>query len=393
MGGVAVVTHAWFPAHQALLEALRETLAVPLVYFVLSETDPNREWRLPRESPIGPRVIPGRRITLGPHHIVLNLRVRKYLQAVNPAVVVTEGWGDPGYLAAHRYAMSTGTPIVTWMCGRDPRAGEAILGRLARGLSNVAARRAVRASRRVFVYGTHARGDALALGARPEDVVIVRQSIEEDHFDRRNWKLSAAARIACRRDLGLDDQPLFLCVAQLVPRKGITDLLSAFRELQRRRIEAQVLLIGRGELAGMVEEFAAAAGARFVWRPSVPYEDMPRYYAISDCFVFPTHFDAWGNVVNESHCAQLPVICSSAAQAAADLIPHGESGLVYPSGDVRALTECMAYAVRHPREMAAMAMAGYRFVQDEWNSRQAAKIWKSGLEHFLTSSQRPAVVV
>ena len=393
MSGVAVVTHAWFPPYQVLLETLRETLAVPLFYFVLSETDPNREWRLPRESRIAPRVIPGRRVTLGPHYIVLNLRVRKYLQAVNPAVLVTEGWGDPGYLAAHRYAISTGTPIVTLMCGRDPRVGEAILGRLARGLSNLAAWRAVRASRRVFVYGTHARDDALALGARPDNVVIVKHSIEEDHFDRRNWELSAAERIRCRRDLGLDDRPLFLCVAQLVPRKGITDLLSAFRELRRRRIDAQVLLIGRGELAGVVEEFAAAAGGRFVWRPSVPYEDIPRYYAISDCFVFPTHFDAWGTVINESHCAQLPVICSSAAQAAADLIRHRESGLVYSSGDVRALTECMAHAVRHPREMAAMAMVGYRFIQDEWNTRQAAKIWKSELEHLLASSRRPAVLV
>jgi hypothetical protein len=53
----------------------------------------------------------------------------------------------------------------------------------------------------------------------------------------------------------------------------------------------------------------------------------------------------------------------------------------------------MAYAVRHPREMAAMAMVGYRFIQDEWNSRQAAKIWKSELEHLLASSRRPAVSV
>jgi hypothetical protein len=53
----------------------------------------------------------------------------------------------------------------------------------------------------------------------------------------------------------------------------------------------------------------------------------------------------------------------------------------------------MAYAVGHPRDMGAMAMMGYRFIQDEWNTRQAAKIWKSELERLLTSSRQPAVLV
>ena len=64
-------------------------------------------------------------------------------------------------------------------------------------------------------------------------------------------------------------------------------------------------------------------------------EQLPAYYALADVFVFPTHTDPWGLVVNEAMACGLPVISSDAAGCAADLVESGWNGRVFPAGDIQ----------------------------------------------------------
>jgi glycosyltransferase involved in cell wall biosynthesis len=66
------------------------------------------------------------------------------------------------------------------------------------------------------------------------------------------------------------------------------------------------------------------------------------YYALADVFVFPTHTDPWGLVVNEAMACGLPVISSGAAGCAADLVESGWNGRVVSPGDVEQLAAAMA---------------------------------------------------
>jgi glycosyltransferase involved in cell wall biosynthesis len=183
-----------------------------------------------------------------------------------------------------------------------------------------------------------------------------------------------------RRTIGLRGEgPLFLCISQLVPRKGIQDLLHAFACLHRRRPGARLLLIGKGSLESVVREHVAEYPGDFGWLPSVPYGEIPRYYALADYFVLATHRDAWDMVINEAHCAKLPVISSDAAHAVDDLVIHGQTGLVYKAGDVAGLVEAMEYALDHPAEMKQMAERGYEFIQSTWNVQKSAQIWAQHL--------------
>jgi glycosyltransferase involved in cell wall biosynthesis len=312
----------------------------------------------------------------------INPTLGRYLHGTNPAVVITKGWSNWGYFTAQRYASKKHAPVISWVCGRE--AGVRGVRRQARRLVDVFARKAIRNSKFVFAYGSRAQTDAINLGAKVENVVITKLSIDEEHFDCKSVGLSPERRAELRRKLGFDETPLLLCISQLIERKGIRDLLSAF-DVIKNDLKFQMLLIGSGPLAESVKEFVKENHTRCNWIPSVPYDQIQNYYAISDCFVFPTRFDVWGTVVNESHCAKLPIICSDGAHAGYDLIKHGHSGLVYPAGNVEALTKLMEYAVENPSKMRQMADNGYDFIQTQWNSRISARIWakhiKSAIEN------------
>jgi glycosyltransferase involved in cell wall biosynthesis len=387
-GAIVILVHTWFPNHQSLIELIAEESSHPVSYFVLSQADGNRAWSDFGEVRVPPRVVPGHRLRLGPYQVNLNTGVARSLAGVRPAVIITKGWGDPGYLAAHRMASERGVPLITWMCGRDPQTPGSLVGRFLRATSTAFARRVIRQSRFVFVYGSRARRDALALGAKEEDVVVVKHSIDDGHFAGAADALPQDVRTARRRELGLDEAPLFLCISQLIPRKGIGDLLDAFARLRKKKVDCQLLLIGDGELRSLVQQFLQTHRDRVAWVPRVPYADIPHYYALADCLVLATHFDAWATVINEAHCAKLPVISSDGAHAVDDLIVHGQTGLVYPAENVSALVEVLNYAADHLDWMKRMAENGYRLVHSTWSLRESARIWTKHIR-IANGERRP----
>lgn len=370
---IAVLVHTWFPNHQILFDRVQQELSdLRMHYLVFSARDANRAWHIGAGATVVPTVVPGIHLAAFSREVNVNLGVSKRLAGINPRLVITKGWGDPGYFAAHRFAKRRDIPIITWMCGRDRnlRCTSAF-----RQFSSRLARRALRSSRLVFVYGTRAKCDAVDLGARPENVIVVKHMIDDVHFDYRHSNLSEEGRRTMRGELGLDDSPLFLCISQLVGRKGIPDLLRAFDILMSRGIAAQLLLIGKGPMQTVVEKYAAGHPGAFRWIESVPYRQIPTYYHISDCLVFPTHFDAWGTVVNESQWAKTPVICSDGSDACVDLVRHERTGLIYPAGDVDDLVNLMQYAVEHDSHLTRMAEHAYDSIKSTWSLDDSVRLW------------------
>jgi len=384
---IVLVIYSWFPNHQYLFDLIQENLDYSLRYFVLSSQDRNQ----PREFPVNPvklpsalfngvkarvlpTVIPGFSLNLFSREVRFNFNFQKYLLKTNPALVITKGWGDPGYFTAKNFAKNKNVPLITWMCGRDPRVYRSFSERMIRRASNFLAREILKESRFVFVYGQKAKEDAIKLGVKEEKIIITKFSTSEENFNYRNYFLTPEGKISFRRKLGLNENPLFLCISQLIPRKGIEDLLEVFPRMEKK-YSAQLLLIGAGQSNKRIKEYAKNHHRYFRWLPSVSYKETPYYYLNSDYFVFPTHFDAWGVVINEAHCTRLPIICSDGAQASYDLIKQRESGLIYKAGDRNALLGCMEYALDHPSDMKRMAENGYNFIQKEWNTKESAKIW------------------
>ena len=89
---------------------------------------------------------------------------------------------------------------------------------------------------------------------------------------------------------------------------------------------------------------------------SVPRAELFERYRQADVLVFPTLCDGFGLVVTEAFAHGLPVITTTRA-GAADLVRHGENGLIIPPGDAGALTEALEWCLTHRIELKAMRRA------------------------------------
>jgi glycosyltransferase involved in cell wall biosynthesis len=71
--------------------------------------------------------------------------------------------------------------------------------------------------------------------------------------------------------------------------------------------------------------------------------------------VLPTHSDTWGLVVNEAMACGLPIIVTSVAGCAADLVEDRWNGRVVAAHSVRQLASTMSQLAADPALRARMA--------------------------------------
>lgn len=167
---------------------------------------------------------------------------------------------------------------------------------------------------------------------------------------------------AWRRSLGIaDGHRVVLFAGKLEEKKRPLDLLEAFATARLER--AALLFVGAGELEPRLR--AAARGRGDVhFAPFQNQSRMPLVYAAGDVLVLPSlgPAETWGLAVNEAMCLGRPAIVSDHVGCAGDLVRPGETGLVFPAGDVAALREALGTALADPARLRAWGEQAGRHV-------------------------------
>lgn len=130
-------------------------------------------------------------------------------------------------------------------------------------------------------------------------------------------------------------EPLLLFVGQVRPRKGPQTLVPALRRVRAAGVPARLLVVGPDH--GYVDELRALARAQgveehVVFTGAVSDEELPRYYAACDVFLFPTctAIECLGLTFVQAMFSARPVIATRIA-GAPEVIREGTDGfLVQP---------------------------------------------------------------
>ncbi len=138
--------------------------------------------------------------------------------------------------------------------------------------------------------------------------------------------------------------PYVLFVGRLASNKGLTDLLPAFAALARDDAAARLVLVGTD--GGMRATLAVRARSLGI-EPRVHFLGhvadetlLAAAYRDARVTVLPSEYEAFGLVLLESLAEGTPVIASRVG-GIPEFIEDGRSGLLFPPGDVPALTAAL----------------------------------------------------
>jgi glycosyltransferase involved in cell wall biosynthesis len=197
----------------------------------------------------------------------------------------------------------------------------------------------------IRVASEWSRRALVARGVRARKIAVVHPSI-----DLQRFRPPATPR--------LRDGPLRLVfVGSVSFGKGFPYLLTAMQRLGRSRVQLEVVgQTGDPWSRRVFQKLGEGLTVRVA-----PGDPAPAY-ARAEVLVLPTVHDGFGLVVAEAMATGLPVITTDQCGAAEWVAPD-ETGSVIPAGDLDALVEVLARALRHRRWLAEQGQAAHQVVR------------------------------
>jgi glycosyltransferase involved in cell wall biosynthesis len=193
-------------------------------------------------------------------------------------------------------------------------------------------------------------------GVEPRRMVRLAPSVDMERF-------AVGSDAEGRRRLGLEtEDEIVLCVARLVPEKGVHHLLEACARLTPGLPRLRLVVAGSGPLRQQLEDRAGRPelAGRVSFVGEVAHEQMPPLYAAADLFVLPSVAtrqwqEQWGQSLLEAMAAGLPCVASLTGGVPEVL---GKAGVGVPPAEPEALARAMAALLEDQsrrRELGEMA--------------------------------------
>ena len=182
--------------------------------------------------------------------------------------------------------------------------------------------------------------------------------------------------------------PLFLYTGQIIPRKGVRQLLTAWRNLASPT--AGLILLGDGEERRELEAWCRQNRLNNVfWVGKRPYDEVARFYRLADVFIIPTLEDNWSLVVPEAMACGLPVACSIYNGCHPELV-HAENGWTFDPTDIKETADTLRKIIATEKEtLQRMGEYSKKIVSLHTPARAAAPIFnacRTAVHHCAASS-------
>jgi glycosyltransferase involved in cell wall biosynthesis len=156
---------------------------------------------------------------------------------------------------------------------------------------------------------------------------------------RARWKIAEGATV-------------FLFAGKFVDKKRPMDAIQAIERLWAGNRRIHLLMVGDGKLRADCEEYSAFRHLPVTFAGFLNQSEIAGAYACADVLVLPSAYaETWGLVVNEAMACGVPAIVSDRVGCGPDLVRPGETGMIFPAGDVSALADSMSVYAGNPSLM------------------------------------------
>lgn len=168
----------------------------------------------------------------------------------------------------------------------------------------------------------------------------------------------------------------------LIERKGIIPLVSAWERHIQDYPHDHLILVGNGPLE---EEAKSICGndSSVYFAGRVPYDEVPKYYAIADVSIMPTIEDNWSLVVPEAMACGLPIATSVYNGCHPELIKEGVNGYTFDTHRQESIMKALAQF--HRDDLNAMGQASQELEKEFSAEKCAARVYRALTEDLAPS--------
>lgn len=173
-------------------------------------------------------------------------------------------------------------------------------------------------------------------------------------------------RAAARSALGLrPDDLVVLSTGRLTAVKGQRHLIEAAALLKPDYPGLQVVILGEGESRKKLEDLVAERGLTGTVHLPGHRADARMLLDAADVFSLPSQAEGMPLTLIEAMEAGLPVVATRVA-GSSEVVVHGETGLLVPSGDAEELAAALAALLGDGQRRAQYGEAGRRRYREEF---------------------------
>lgn len=226
------------------------------------------------------------------------------------------------------------------------------------------------------------QNDIFSRGLNAERVTVIPNAVDAAMFqfcDKPDAEL--------RRSLGLDGAVVIGFVGSFYGYEGLHLLLEAARRMLPEIPHLKVLLVGGGPQEAHLKAQALASGLQdhVIFSGRVAHADIHRYYALIDVLAYPRLPSRLTELVTPlkplEAMAQGNVFVASDVGGHRELVRHGETGFLFPAGDVLALQAVLQSVLAQRESWPRIRQQARRWVEME-------RTWTHSVSQYRAVYQR-----
>lgn len=215
--------------------------------------------------------------------------------------------------------------------------------------------------------------------AMPQIRRVIPNGVEVEAIQSRARRASPDVRAR----LGLSAEDFVVgTVGRLERQKGQRYLIEALGELLAAVPRAKAVIVGKGSLDGELAALARRLGledrVRFLGERTDVFEVLTGF----DVFAFPSLFEGLGVVLLEAMAVGVPVVATR-IPGVVDVIEHGQSGLLVPPSDARALAGAIVDLARNPALRRSLVDTGRDRVARHFSLAASARMYAALYQEIL----------
>ncbi|GAA0492739.1 hypothetical protein GCM10009532_15280 [Microbacterium aurantiacum] len=167
--------------------------------------------------------------------------------------------------------------------------------------------------------------------------------------------------------------------SNLIPEKGIEDFLELARRFEKES-DTRFVAAGRPVSQVQLSDLTSKAPPNAEVIGGVYGAEKVDLFASASMLVFPStyRFEAQPLTILEALSGGVPVVAYDVG-GIADLIRHGENGLLVPAGDVSRLQDAVQGLLHDSKRLAAMSESARRLYQERFSRDAYRNAWEKEL--------------